>query len=205
MTKGGAPKKPKASKSKKGVKPTAPEPVVIIELSLPPLDLTLETTDGSGEINEAALQTIAEEYTLAAIESALPSAKVKSITITTTAVTSSRRRTMRRLETFQYNITGTVEYDGTSVSGEDLEQELSNAFEGDGRFAFITTVQQAGSTIGATVTGNFVGTTPTPAPMTAPPTPSVVPSSMPSLSPSKETSGEPSTVPTSSPSQYPSK
>ena len=49
VTKVRAPKKPKDSRSKKGVKPTAPEPVVIIELSLPPLDLTLYTTDGSGE------------------------------------------------------------------------------------------------------------------------------------------------------------
>ena len=96
-----APKKPEASKSKKGVKPTTPEPVVIVKVSLPPLYLTLKTTDGSGEINEAALQTIAEEYALAAIESALLSAKVKSITVTITTVTSLRKRTMRRLETFK--------------------------------------------------------------------------------------------------------
>ena len=55
-----AAKKPKANKSKKGVKPTAAEPVVIVQLSLPPLELTLDTADGSGEINEASLQNIAE-------------------------------------------------------------------------------------------------------------------------------------------------
>ena len=102
--------KPKASKIKKGVKPTAPEPVVVIKLSLPALDLTLDTADGSGENNEAALQTIAEEYALAAIESALSSVQVKSITVTITEDTSRRRRTMRRLEAFKYIITVTVEY-----------------------------------------------------------------------------------------------
>ena len=60
---------------------------------------------------------------------------------------------MRRLETFKYIITIMVEYEGTSVSGEDLEQELSNSFEGDGGLAFIPTVQQASSTIGTTVRG----------------------------------------------------
>ena len=53
-------KKPEASKSKKRVKPTDPEPFVIVELYLPPLKLTLDTTDRSGYINEASLQNIAE-------------------------------------------------------------------------------------------------------------------------------------------------
>ena len=57
----------KANKSKKGVKPTTADPVVIVELPPPLLELTLNTADRSGEINEAALQTIAEEYALAAI------------------------------------------------------------------------------------------------------------------------------------------
>ena len=156
VTKVKSPKKPEASKSKKGVKQTAYKPVVIVELSLPPLDLTLDTTDLSEEINEVALQNIAEEYSLTSIESALTRTKVKSITVTITAVTSRWRRTMRRLETFKYIITVTVEYEIISVSREYLEQELSNAFEGDGGFAFIPTVQQAGSTIGATVMWGIV-------------------------------------------------
>ena len=55
VTKVKALKKPESSKSKNGVKPTAPESVVIVELSLPPLDLILDNTDGSGEIDEATL------------------------------------------------------------------------------------------------------------------------------------------------------
>ena len=154
-----AAKKPKASTVKKGVEPTAPEPVVIVELSLPPLELTLDIAGGSKEINEAALQTSTEEYALAAIDSVLPSANVKIITVTITAV---------GLETNKYIITVTVEYEDSSVSGEDLLQQLSKSFEGDGGGPFIATLQQASSTIGATVTQGIVATAPTPAPMTAP-------------------------------------
>ena len=46
-----AAKNPKANKSKKGVKSTTADPVVVVELSLPLLELTLNTADGSGDIN----------------------------------------------------------------------------------------------------------------------------------------------------------
>ena len=75
-----------------------------IELTLPPLKMTLDIADGSGKIVEVALQAIVEEYALAALKSALPISNKKRVTVTITAVTSRRREASRRLANMKYII-----------------------------------------------------------------------------------------------------
>ena len=159
----------KKSKKSVGMEPT-PAPIDTIQLTAPPLEITLDIADGSGEINEGALQTISEEYALVALKSALPSANVKSVTVTITKATSRRRWASLRLATTKYIISITVLYEQTS-EGEDaasfeeaIKEQIIIAFEGD---AFIAALQEDES-IGATVTGAIVAPAPTPAPTTPP-------------------------------------
>ena len=193
-------KKPKAPKSsKRGNESVEMETV---ELTLSPLEMTLDIADGSGEIDEVALQAVAEEYVLAALKSALPSANVNSVIVTITAVTSRLRGKIRRLAIMNYIIVITVVYeqiiegeDTTSVE-EALREQAFAAFKDD---AFVDAVQ-ADESIGATVTGIIVVVAPTPAP-TAPVTPS--PTNTPTLSPTAVPSTKPTVSPTSEPTISP--
>ena len=159
------PKGAKWGKSPKGLKgyatsaPTA-SPVDNFELAIHLIETTLDIKGESGDIDEVALQTVTEEYTLAAFKSALTSANVKIVTVTTE----------RRLATMKYIIAITVKYEKTSEKEdatyvkEALKEQVFTALEED---AYVAEVQ-ADESIGATTTGVIVVATPNPAPKTPP-------------------------------------
>ena len=146
----------KGVKGNKGAEPTmvtVGPPAVILDLTMPPLEMTVDVDDGLGEIDEAALKAFTEGYVLETLKTVLPGTNMKNITVTITAVPYARRSSMtttRTLATVKYIIDITVEYEQMSAPTaieEDLNAVVSAAFKGCG---FLTAVQEDES-IGATV------------------------------------------------------
>ena len=187
----------KLSKKEKAIKEynvSRETPIKRVEYTLPSLELNLNTTNGTRDMNPDSLQTVTEEYIIEYLKNFIESFNVKRSTTTITSFTSTQRRTTKKLAIFKYIIITTLEYKYTPEDEEPalvedtFSKQVSNSLKKDAFSAVIQKDELIRVTVMGVVVVRAITLDPTPMPTPNPKfLPTDVPTMLPTSSPNKFT------------------